>query len=168
VIQIREAKVEDIKTFQAYLNELCNEHLPTIYEHQGEVSEQKATDFINKMISAENSALFFAEKNGRIVGSLDFHGSHRMQQRHLGVFAVSVASSHRGQGIGSKLIQFMLDWAANNKITRIELEVFAINTRAIKLYQRLGFKQEGVRTGAVLIAGSPVDIILMARRADPQ
>lgn len=166
VIQFREAQIDDIRAIHTYLNELCNEHLPTIYEHPGEVSTNKASDFVIKMINTENSALFVADENGRILGTLDFHGSHRIQQRHLGEFAVSVAASRRGQGIGSKLIQHMLEWTTNNKITRIELEVFAINSKAIKLYQRFGFKQEGVRAGAVIIGGTPVDIILMARRSN--
>jgi RimJ/RimL family protein N-acetyltransferase len=166
VFEIRKAEIEDIETFYFYLNDLRRENLSTVYEQPREISEEKASDFVNKMVKANNSTLFVAAENGQILGALDFHGSHRKQQRHCGAFAVTVAATQRGQGIGSKLIQFMFDWASSNQITRIELEVFATNVRAIKLYERLGFVREGIRTGAVLVGGIPVDIILMARRTD--
>lgn len=166
MIEIREARIEDIRAICTYLNDLRNEGLPTVYEYPGEVSEEKASNFVTQMINTEHSSLFVADEDGQILGMLDFHGSHRKQQSHCGIFAVSVAAPHRGQGIGSKLIKYMFEWASKNKITRIELEVFSNNINATRLYERFGFRREGIRIGAVLVGGAPVDIILMARRAD--
>lgn len=47
---------------------------------------------------------------------------------------------------------------------RIELEVFASNARAIRLYERLGFVTEGVKRGARKLDGVYEDNVLMAWR----
>jgi RimJ/RimL family protein N-acetyltransferase len=162
-MEIREAVNEDTEAIRTYINDLRRENLHTVYEHPKEITDEKVTDFVKQMLRAENSALFVATENGKILGILDFHGANRKQQRHSGVFAVTIAATHRGQGIGSKLIQFMFHWASRNQISRVELEVFATNIRAIKLYERLGFVREGIRIGAVIVGGKLVDIIIMAR-----
>ena len=45
---------------------------------------------------------------------------------------------------------------------RVELEVFHDNQRALRLYQRPGFEQEGVKRKACLREGEYHDIIVMA------
>ncbi len=47
-------------------------------------------------------------------------------------------------GIGKELIEALLDWAeANPLIEKVSLGVFSTNHRAISLYKRLGFIEEG-------------------------
>ncbi len=48
-------------------------------------------------------------------------------------------------------------------MTRLEIEAFATNPRAIALYERLGFEREGVRREAALVDGRYVDIVCLAR-----
>ncbi len=56
---------------------------------------------------------------------------------------VSVDSTLRGQGIAAALLKYLFDEAAACGISDIVLEVRSKNTPAIKLYEKLGFKQEG-------------------------
>lgn len=55
-----------------------------------------------------------------------------------------------------------LRWAPSVGLSRLELFVMTTNTRAIALYERLGFKFEGVRRRAYIINGVGVDDHLMA------
>ena len=52
---------------------------------------------------------------------------------------------YRGKGLGRKLAERAISDARARGIERIELEVFASNTRAIQLYEKLGFAHEGVK-----------------------
>ena len=52
------------------------------------------------------------------------------------------------------------DWLG---VLRIELTVFADNTRAIRLYERFGFEHEGRLRGYALRDGRYVDALTMAR-----
>jgi RimJ/RimL family protein N-acetyltransferase len=49
--------------------------------------------------------------------------------------------------------------------TRIQLEAFATNARAIALYRKVGFVDEGVRRQALCIDGVFIDEVLMAKHA---
>ena len=77
-------------------------------------------------------------------------------------------SEFRGEGIGSALLQFLIDWGESNPtIDKLALSVFVTNTRAIALYRRFGFVEEGRRIKEVKLGSSEyVDDILMYRLVD--
>ena len=53
---------------------------------------------------------------------------------------IVVADSHRGQGIGTALLQRIVDYGKAQQFNRVRLDVIDTNTSARKLYQRFGFK----------------------------
>ena len=69
-----------------------------------------------------------------------------------------------GQGIGSTLLRDLLGWARqDSRLTKIELRVRATNTRAMALYQKLGFFEEGrFRRRLRLEDGTFIDDVAMA------
>ncbi len=66
-------------------------------------------------------------------------------------------------GIGSKLLSHFIEWAKEQEgLEKICLYVFSNNERAINLYKRLGFKEEGRRINQIRFKdGSYADIIFM-------
>ena len=58
---------------------------------------------------------------------------------------IAVKSTERGKGIGTFLMSELISRAKNNGVSRMTLEVKDGNTNAIKLYEKFGFKVEGVR-----------------------
>ncbi len=66
------------------------------------------------------------------------------RRRHAGGLGIMVRTDCQGQGIGTALLEAVLDLADNwLMLRRVELEVYADNGGAIRLYQRLGFETEG-------------------------
>lgn len=61
-----------------------------------------------------------------------------------GIFSMWVDPNYRGQGLGTKLIQNVVDWAKENKKEQILLDVGDENIPAIKLYYRNGFEPNGI------------------------
>lgn len=50
----------------------------------------------------------------------------------------------RGLGLGQKAFEFVINFAKNNlKLSKLNLEVLKDNRRAIKLYEKMGFKCVG-------------------------
>lgn len=82
--------------------------------------------------------------------------------RHCGRLGMGLLAHIRGHGVGRRLAQATIDAATSRGIERIELEVFATNVRAIRLYERLGFVHEGMRRQARKLDGVYDDNVLMA------
>lgn len=83
------------------------------------------------------------EPGSEIVGSINFRSEDRKRIEHHGTFGIGNISSWRGRGVGTALIEALLNWAAaHDTIEKVCLGCFATNTKARKLYRRLGFKTE--------------------------
>jgi RimJ/RimL family protein N-acetyltransferase len=71
-------------------------------------------------------------------------------------------SKYYSKGIGTEAAKLMLEYGFNVlKLHRIDLEVFAFNPRAIRVYEKLGFVSEGVRREVLLMDGQYHDAIVM-------
>jgi putative acetyltransferase len=91
--------------------------------------------------SADASVVAVA--GGRIVGMLHVEAS-----RHgFGELSMLVERGWRGRGVGSALVQAGADWARDQGLHKLCLEVFAHNAVAIALYRTSGFAEEGRRVG---------------------
>src|SRR5699024_551812 len=108
-------------------------------------------------------ALFVAAINTSLGGFINFTNGERKRIAHRASAGVSVEKNMRGLGIGKSVIQNLLEWARNNIIIeKVGLSVFADNYRAIQLYKRIGFVEEGRRKNEIKKAnGEYVDDILM-------
>ena len=51
----------------------------------------------------------------------------------------------RGQGINQLIIEKLMQWAADHKLTEIQLEVFAENKSAISAYTKAGFRADLIK-----------------------
>lgn len=78
-------------------------------------------------------------------------------------FRIALASTDlAGRGYGSEAARLMLAYGFDRLgLHRIELEVYAFNPRAIHVYERLGFRHEGVRRDALWQDGAFHDAIRM-------
>ena len=67
------------------------------------------------------------------------------------------------KGYGSEAIRMMLAHAFESlNLNRVALDVYEFNPRAIKTYERAGFKREGIQRKAFYREGRYWDIIMMA------
>jgi L-phenylalanine/L-methionine N-acetyltransferase len=110
-----------------------------------------------------NDHYMVAEKAGQVVGVAGLMvGTGRL--RHRGELFVYVATEQQGQGIGTRLLQSLLDLADNwLLLRRVELTVLTENEGARRLYERLGFVVEGCRKLSIISQGEIKDEWLMAR-----
>lgn len=104
-------------------------------------------DIIESYQGAENKVFVVAELSETIVGLLSVEASPKPRLQHIGEFGISVLKKHWYKGIGTELIQFMIEWAkASKKIRKLNLRVMYDNESAIHLYQKMGFEIEGLIT----------------------
>ncbi len=56
-----------------------------------------------------------------------------------------MAAEAEGQGVGRVLLEAAEDWAREQKLQMLSLNVFAGNARARHVYERLGYTPETLR-----------------------
>jgi len=108
---------------------------------------------------------FVALDAERVVGWCDITPRTHATLSHSGVLGMGVASSHRGHGIGARLLAATTEAALSRGLTRIELVVRADNGPAIALYGRFGFEAEGLLRRYMTVDGLYYDALQMARLA---
>ena len=98
---------------------------------------------IPDLIEAGDARLVVAEADSTIIGCgyariVDSKPYLKHQQHaHLGFMYVMPA--HRGKGVNKMIIAALKQWSQEQGITEIRLEVYAVNTAALKAYEKVGF-----------------------------
>jgi RimJ/RimL family protein N-acetyltransferase len=103
--------------------------------------------------------------NNQLIGNLRFFQRNENHHwiKHIGAFGMAVLQEYWGQGLGSKMIQLMEEHAKKVGMLRIEAEVRTANVTGARLYQKHGFKIEGLREKATLINGCLQDEYYIAK-----
>ena len=163
-IVVRRPNENDAENIIAYAKILfasTDQVLTTLQEYTITLEDEKT--WINNSLNNLNSIILIAELDNRVVGLLDFSTKNKKKIAHIGEFGVSAHPAYQRHGIGQKLIETLLDWAVQNEqIEKVFLNVFATNRRAINLYKKLGFVEEGRHIKAIKqLTGEYLDLIQM-------
>lgn len=111
-------------------------------------------------VQAGGGVALVAVHGNRLLGWVDIMQGEYEGLRHFGRLGMGVAADARGRGIGHALLQEALRLGFE-RFERIELEVFASNTRALALYLRAGFVEEGRRRRARVLDDTTDDILML-------
>ena len=162
---IRKAQPSDAPQTRAHLMRLAQE--PESGVLFGPEDVPPTLDEERKLIvdyaNAPNAIYLVAEADGLIIGSCTGRGGRRIASSGTVGVGISVHADWRGKGVGTGLMQHLIDWAWETRVIwRIELDVFTHNANAIHVYQKLGFEIEGRRQKAYYKNGHFVDAFMMA------
>ncbi len=129
-------------------------------EYPLDVKAQEAK--INELQGDVNNTMLLALDGEKIVGIATISSSHKIKSRHEGELGIVVAKEYQRQGIGSKLIQMLINWCKGNGVTtRIRLDTRTDNTMAVSLYLKFGFVVEGCCKNQTLLDGKYYDLYIM-------
>jgi ribosomal-protein-alanine N-acetyltransferase len=96
-----------------------------------------------EMIEKEDARYYVAEENGQLLGGCGV----LMIVGEGNITNVVVAPKMRNKGIGTGLLQYMIDQGQKDGLCAFTLEVRVSNAQAIHVYEKLGFVSEGIRPG---------------------
>ena len=136
---IRKAMKSDGAALDALLTKLMRDE--TRYDSNLS-PEVVIKDNYAQRIEEEGSSAFVAEEDGNIVGYLYgfLYQIPGMMLRPVAIMdALYVEEAYRGQGIARELFQRFREFAEEGHADRIELKVLSDNTKAMALYEALGF-----------------------------
>lgn len=165
-ISIRTARQIDaenvLKLKQTLLAEGIHDPL-TVEEYL--LSEEQERMLIMQATNSIDKLILIAEVDGIFAGSLYFNRYQEIRCAHSGEFGLGLLDGFRGLKIGHLLIEALFEWAEEQlDIEKICLKVFAANTDALRLYEKMGFEEEGRLKNCIKMEyGEYVDAILMAK-----
>jgi len=161
--RIREATLDDVPALLRFARALFSERLPTIIATDPDISLRDEEQFVRPYVERHDWVLLIAVLGDEVVGLLNFEGREHPQLAHSGRLGISVRRDWRNRGVGSRLLDAIEHWATAHGYRRLELEVFANNRAAERLYARKGYVREGCRQGALLVGRDYVDVIEMVK-----
>ncbi len=87
-------------------------------------------------------------------------------RNRVGWLALAVGREHWGQGYGSEALKLLLRYGFMElDLHKIQLTVMGYNERALNIYRKAGFRQEGIFREFVYRDGERHDMILMGMLA---
>ena len=134
----RKATEDDLSfVYDLYMHPQVNPHL--LYE---KMDLEQFQPIYQDLLKDEVKYIF--EDNQQMVGMfklipLKYRNAHIA---YLG--GVGIHPAYNGRGFGEKMLREVLDLAKQNDVKRVELSVGTANERAIHLYKKVGFEEEGV------------------------
>ena len=99
--------------------------------------------------------------DGAMVGYCDVRRRSSADVRHSGVFGIVIQEGFRHQGLGSRMMEEVLDEARAAGVWLVELTAFAGNAAAISLYEKMGFTLAGTVPNKYQRDGKLHDEVLM-------
>jgi RimJ/RimL family protein N-acetyltransferase len=157
---LRPITTKDLEIFRKWINDwdVCRgllRHLPT-------------TDFNHKewfkSVKKDKNQIHFAieiKKNKKYIGNLGLRNINWKDRN--GDFLIYIGDkSQRGMGYGTEATKMFIDYCFNIlNLHKVYLRVADYNKNAVRAYEKVGFKKEGVLKDEVFICGKYYNIIRM-------
>lgn len=162
-VRLRGIEREDIPTFVRWFNDPEVRSYLLMYEPMSKAKEER---WFESHLEKMNEFLYAIEApvegNWVHIGNI---GLHQVDWKNrTAIFGIVLGEkSLWGQGYGTDATRTMLRFAfCELNLHRVELEVFDFNPRAVRCYEKAGFRHEGVRRQAHFRNGRYHDVHRMA------
>lgn len=165
-LEIREARAEDARRLVAYVEQISGES-DFLGFGPGEfgIGVEKEEEILEDYRTTGHKLYLVACMAEEIIGTLSYEAGKWPRLAHCCGIGMSVRRDHWDQGVGSALLDELIRRCrAGGVIKKINLRVRADNERAIHLYRKKGFVQEGTITMDTCVEGRYYDHHLMGLR----
>ncbi|HII4440460.1 TPA: N-acetyltransferase family protein [Clostridium perfringens] len=157
-LRIRDIKIEDYKEISKIRK------MPGVMENILSNKDEEEELIKEKIINrGKNQYWYVVEEDGKVIGLGILMNHGNLRKKHVGVITLMVNSDYQNKGVGSLLMDKLINLSESLNIIRLELCVFRDNYKAINLYKKFGFKEEGIKVKSALKNGEYIDEVMMAR-----
>lgn len=165
LVVLRPVERDDVEVLHGY---------DSAYETWPEINYQpyapKSLDEVLKAFDGEEESSyrgsdafvpFAIEVDGELAGMCCLWGIDLHNRRaHLGI---GLGEEHRGKGIGTDATRVLLRYAFLDRgLHRVQLEVLATNTAALRSYEKAGFREDGRMRQSAWVRGEFVDELYLS------
>ena len=150
----------DAEQYCQWLNDFDVAKYLLIFNRQLGLEREKA--LLDDMVRSDAQIFGIIDlMNDKLIGNCSiFRINERNRKAEVGIFIGD--KDYLNKGYGSEALSLLLDYGFNIlNLNNIMLEVFDFNKRALKSYQKVGFKIIGCRREAVIAGGEKHDEIYL-------
>lgn len=130
---------------------------------QSHITKEQIAGYIERKAGDDSAVLLLIalQGNDEVIGDIAIQDIDR-NNRNANLRIAIGDREHQGQGYGREALLLMLDYGFGIlNLHRIELEVFTYNSRAVHVYESIGFVREGVQRQALFYNHEYHDVIKM-------
>jgi RimJ/RimL family protein N-acetyltransferase len=124
------------------------------------VSAESEKGFLEKLQREHNYAIVDLQKD-ELIGNCGFVEIDSLNRTgEVGIFIGN--RDYWGKGYGTEALKLLIGYGINFlNLRSFFLQVYSYNARALRCYEKVGFKKIGARRNALIFNGREHDIILM-------
>lgn len=138
---IRQAEPNDARAILGLTRQVGKESNYLTFGPEGiDISVEQEMDIIDRFMKARKSLMLVVEVDDQIIGLANLAAFSIEKQSHVAELGVSLIQEYWGYGIGGLLVEALIDFSREVSLKVITLEVVVDNVRAVKLYEKYGFK----------------------------
>lgn len=143
---IRRARPEDAEALGAAQREIARTP-GRLASRPEELDDRALRDKIALLSGHDAGASAVIEAGGVIVGHAFLEPHKLAALSHVAFLTIVIHEGWQGRGLGRMLMKHLIGWAREHpRIEKLELQVRSSNVAAIRLYESLGFVEEGRKT----------------------
>ncbi|MEM8782294.1 MAG: GNAT family protein [Planctomycetota bacterium] len=145
-VTLRRAMPNDASAILDYMHNILPEVTPYICTtpEEFDYTVEQESEMLAKQDPAKGDLYVLAEHESQVVGSLNISPLRRTRLAHVSLLGMTLRAEFRGVGIGTAMMHAVIAWAERHPVTELlQLEVYADNERARRLYRRVGFVEVG-------------------------
>lgn len=159
-VRVRPMTIEDADALHRFFQSIPEEDLLFL---RRDVTDRDVIESWALDVAAGQTFTLLAERDGAIVGEASIHRSRAPWSGHVGEIRVVVDAEHRHLGLGSALVQAIFLESLERGVEKIVAEMTPDQKGAINVFQKLGFRIEGLLRDHVRDRrGDKRDLIVMA------
>ena len=112
------------------------------YPDENSYDPEQEARFLEEKTKSSNEIEIIALVDGKVAGTAGIEAVGKKDKiKHRAELGISISTEYWGQGLGTALTKACIQCARDAGYVQLELNVVADNTRAISMYQRLGFTE---------------------------
>lgn len=142
-IYLRPLEMDDIDSFILWLND---QEVRKYLMRTSPLNKIREKEFVEKLYRDDRDIILgiTLKENNQLIGNIGLHGIS-ITHRHAGIGIFIGNKGCWSKGYGTEALKLILDHGFNQlNLHKISLTVLDFNARAIRAYEKSGFKKEGV------------------------
>lgn len=158
---LRSPRWEDLDDLLEFINSLVEEEADIIINKK--VTREEETDWLARYladIEKGKTIGVVAEVDGKVIGNSEVTKGI-CTESHVGFLGVAISKEYRDLGIGTRVLETLVEESKKAGLKLLVLDVYASNARARHVYRKLGFRDAGTIPRMAYRRAEYLDVVRM-------